>query len=118
MLMLANRTTAAVGEEGDCCCYGCAAAGASRTAAVDSLLLGVRTPGLVSFSAVHHVGQAYNFPQVCSRWRHAGASATRSNRASTNGSERSTTGRAFTGRGHGRGVSSAAPVSPTEEREK
>ena len=29
-------------------------------------------PGLVSFSDVRHVGQAYSTPQLCSRCRHAG----------------------------------------------
>ena len=37
--MLESRTPAAVGEQNDRLCCGCAAAGASRTAVVDSLLL-------------------------------------------------------------------------------
>ena len=70
LLLLASRTTAAISGQNDYSWCGCAAAGATRTAGVDSL---VRSPNMVSFiSAVCHVRQAFNMPQGCSKCRRAG----------------------------------------------
>ena len=56
-----------------------AATGASRTVTVDYLLLVVRPPDLVPFLAVRHIG-AYNTPQFCNKYRHAGRRRSSSNR--------------------------------------
>ena len=99
-----------------CCCWcGCAAAGASRAAAVDSWC---DLPGLISFLAVSHARQAYNTPQIYSKYRHAGRRQSNGprdalERAPTRGGGRSTTGCASAGRGQDSGVS----ASTTQERE-
>ena len=104
---LASRTIIAVDEQDDYCWWGCAAAGATRTAAVDSLVRSSRL-GFLLFQLCAVSGRRTTHPRAAANAATPGGAsrvplATRSNRAPASSGGCTTTGRAFAGHGQGNG---------------